>query len=495
MTLTEYGALFVGGRWTAPRSDAKLEVINPWTEEVIGSAPDADAEDVHATVQEARRSFDQGSWRRLSITERIGILENALAILEAEADDLARLLTEQMGLPYHLATGHIPYAIGFARYLLSVAPEAAFAESRITACGPAMIFREPVGVAAGIAPWNGPFQYALAKSIPALVAGCSVVFKPAPETPFDAYRVARAFQEAGVPAGAFNLISGGADTGRALVAHPGVDKVSFTGSTATGREIGRMCGYDFKRMQLELGGKSAAIILEDAKVEDVEAGIRAGSFTNTGQNCCAYTRVLIPRTRRDELTEVVKRVAESFVLGEPDDPATTMGPLVSRRQYEKVLGYIELGLQEGAKLVTGGGRPNDVERGFFVAPTVFEGARNDMRICREEIFGPVVALIAYNSLDEAVDIANDSDYGLHGAVFTQDPAIAMDVTKRVRAGTFSVNSFTYNYEIPFGGMKNSGVGRDTGPQAVQAYFELKAVNLDGSMAFEDALAGTPPGSK
>lgn len=479
MTVRE--ELLIDGEWRKPRSSVRTAVICPSTEDVIGEVPDAGAEDVDGAARAARRAFAEGAWRGLSTAERADVLERALQLLEPRLPEIGRLVTSEMGLPTSIAGMQIPGALATGRYFLDVARNAPTDEVRQTTTGPAVVLREPVGVVASIAPWNGPFNMAIAKIVPPLVTGCSVVYKPAPETPLDAFVIAEALAEAGLPAGVFNLVTGGRDTGRAVVAHSDVDKVSFTGSTAAGREIGRECGGSFKRMQLELGGKSAAIVLEDADVSTTMQGLAVGSFFNTGQVCASYSRVLVPRSRHDEMVDALVATVESFVVGDPFDPATTMGPVVSERQRERVLGYIEAGRAEGATVATGGGRPPGPDKGWYVQPTVFTSTDNSMRICREEIFGPVAAVQAYDSVEEAIAIANDSDYGLHGAVFTADDEAAARVARAVRTGTFSVNSFTYNTEAPFGGVKCSGVGRDTGPEAVQSYHELKTVNLTPSM--------------
>jgi acyl-CoA reductase-like NAD-dependent aldehyde dehydrogenase len=346
---------------------------------------------------------------------------------------------------------------------------------------PAAVLKEPVGVVASIAPWNGPFNLAVAKIVPALLAGCSVVFKPAPETPLDVFYFVDALTRAELPAGVLNVITGGREAGAALVGHPEIDKVSFTGSSASGRQIGETCGRGFKRAQLECGGKSAAIVLEDADLDTTMAGLAMGSFFNSGQICASYSRVLAPRARYGEIVDALCATAESFRVGDPFEAETTLGPLVSKRQRDRVESYIASGLDEGAKVMTGGGRPPHLPKGWYVEPTVFAEAGNSMRICQEEIFGPVVAVVPYEGIDEAIALANDSPYGLHGAVFTTDDRAAIDVARRIRTGTFSVNSFTYNIEAPFGGVKASGIGRDTGPEALDAYYELKTVNITPSM--------------
>ena len=472
--------VLIDGQWRKPEGAAPIQVISPSTEEVIGSVPDTGAHDVDAAVGAARRSFDEGTWRRLGVDGRAEVLERALQIIAPKLEEVATLVTSEMGLPISIAGALIPSALESARYFINVARNEPVVELRPGATT-AAVLKEPVGVVASIAPWNGPFNQAVNKIVPALMAGCSVVFKPAPETPLDVYYFAEALTEAGLPDGVFNLITGGRDTGRALVDHPGVDKVSFTGSTDAGREIGAACGRSFKRMQLELGGKSAAIILDDADIPTTMQGLAMGSFFNSGQVCAAYSRVLVSRARHDEFVDALVATAESFVVGDPFDPATTMGPLAAERQRERVEGYIALGIAEGAKLLTGGGRPKGLDRGWYVQPTVFGSADNSMRICREEIFGPVATVLTYDSVEEAIAIANDSDYGLHGAVFTSDEQAAVNVAKAVRTGTFSINAFSYNHEAPFGGVKCSGVGRDTGREGLTAYYELKTVNLTPGM--------------
>lgn len=474
--------LLVAGEWRKPASKARISVVCPSTEEVIGQVPDAGSEDVDGAVRAARTAFDQGAWRAMGVAERAEILERALQSLGSRIDEISTVVTSEMGLPTSIAGVQIPGALDTGRYFLRVAQAEPVSEIRQTQLCTAAVVKEPVGVVASISPWNGPFNLAIAKIIPALVTGCSVVYKPAPETPLDAFYVAEALTQAGLPPGVFNLITGGRETGATLVAHPGIDKVSFTGSTAAGREIGRLCGPGFKRLQLELGGKSAAIVLDDADIATTMTGLGMGCFFNTGQVCAAFSRVLLPTSRYDEFTAALVATAESFVVGDPFDPATTMGPLVSARQRERVQSYLDAGRDEGAVIATGGGTPPGLDKGFYVQPTVFTGVDNSMRIAREEIFGPVASVLRYDTVDEAIAIANDSDYGLHGGVFTTDPQRAAEVARRVRTGTFSVNAFVYNSEAPFGGVKNSGIGRDTGPEAVQAYYELKTINLDAPTA-------------
>lgn len=474
--------LLVGGEWREPESKARISVVSPSTEEVIAEVPEAGAEDVDLAVRAARSAFDRGEWRAMSAAARAEILEHALQLLGSRIDEISTVVTSEMGLPTSIAGVQIPGALDAGRYFLQVAQAEPVNEVRQTQQCAAAVVKEPVGVVASIAPWNGPFNMAIAKIFPALATGCTVVYKPAPETPLDAFFIAEALTQAGLPAGVFNLITGGRETGATLVSHPEIDKVSFTGSTAAGREIGRECGGNFKRLQLELGGKSAAIVLDDADVTTTMTGLAMGSFFNTGQVCAAYSRVLLPSNRYDELTAALVGTAESFVVGDPFDSATTMGPLVSARQRDRVRSYLDAGRDEGAVVATGGGVPPGLDKGFYIQPTVFTSVENSMRIAREEIFGPVVSVLRYDTVEEAVAMANDSEYGLHGAVFTTDPQRAVEVARQVRTGTFSVNAFVYNIEAPFGGVKNSGIGRDTGPEAVQAYYELKTINLDAPSA-------------
>jgi acyl-CoA reductase-like NAD-dependent aldehyde dehydrogenase len=472
--------IFVSGKWVPSLSEARLEVVCPSTEKPIGSVPDSSAADVDQAVSAARVAFDDGRWSGRSVDDRAQVLTEAMERLEAQTEEIAQLLTSQVGAPIVVSRQLIPAALATGRYFVQLGREHLGDEIRRGSM-PAAVLREPVGVVAAIAPWNGSFSLAMNKIMPALVAGCSVVFKPAPETPLDAAYIADALSEAGLPDGVLNIVTGGRDTGRHLVEHVDVDKVSFTGSTDAGREIGQACGGSFKRMQLELGGKSAAIILEDADIETAMAGLAMGSFFFTGQVCAAYSRVLAPRSRYDEIAEALCATAESFVIGDPFDESTTMGPLVSKRQRDRVEDYIAMGFAEGAKIATGGGRPSHLPTGWYIEPTVFVDASNSMRFAREEIFGPVAALIPYEGQDEAVAIANDSPYGLHGGVFTQDDEAALAVARQIRTGTFSVNSFTYNIEAPFGGVKCSGVGRDTGLEGLLSYVELKTVNLTPTM--------------
>ena len=382
-----------------------------------------------------------------------------------------------MGLPLTLSNVFTARALGVIPTFVDVARTVAFEERRPGSLADALVVREPVGVVAGIAPWNAPVLNAIVKLAGPLLMGCTVVYKPAPETPLDAYLVVEALQEAGVPAGAVNLVPGGREVGEHLVRHRGVDKVAFTGSAAAGRRVGAICGEQLKPVTLELGGKSAAIVLDDADLDQAAVPLQVAAFGNSGQNCVAFSRVLAPRSRYDEVVDLLAARAAGLVVGDPFVPETNLGPLVSERQRTRVEEYIRVGREQGARLVTGGGRPAHLERGWYVEPTVFADVSSGQRIAQEEIFGPVVAVIPYETEDDAVRIANDSEYGLHGGVFTTSPVRALAVARRVRTGTFTVNGYMVNFDAPFGGVRSSGLGREFAVEGLLGYAEQKTVNF------------------
>jgi betaine-aldehyde dehydrogenase len=341
-----------------------------------------------------------------------------------------------------------------------------------------VVRHEPVGVVAAIAPWNVPQFTIMSKLVPALLAGCTGVVKPAPETPLDGYLLAETLDEAGVPAGVVSIVAGGREVGEYLVRHSGIDKVAFTGSTAAGRRIGAICGEQLKRVSLELGGKSAAIVLDDADPGSVIEAIKFIGLMNSGQACVAQTRILVSRDRHDEFADALASAVAAMVVGDPAQSRTEIGPMVARRQQERVQRYIGLGQQEGARLLTGGtGRPDGLDAGWYVRPTVFAEVDNRMRIAQEEIFGPVLSVIPYDDVDDAVRIANDSDYGLAGTVWTADQEAGLRVARRVRTGTYGVNTYTMDFAGPFGGYKSSGIGREFGSEGLAQYCELKSVYL------------------
>jgi aldehyde dehydrogenase (NAD+) len=403
--------------------------------------------------------------------------------LMARTDEIAHLTTSSMGSPYVSAR-----SLGMSVELISMYVEMArrlnWEYLRMDDTGDTLIVRRPVGIVAGIVPWNAPVRSEIKKVIPALLAGCTVVLKPAPETPFGAAVLAEICSEAGVPPGVVNLVPGDSSTGDLLVRHPLVRKVAFTGSSATGSKIWAAAADQFKRLQLELGGKSAAILLEDIDLASVVPWLNNGIFSAGGQQCTATSRVLVPRSRYDEVVDAMAEAAHSHVMGDPFDPATTLGPLVAQRQQTRVLSYIEVGNAEGAKLVTGGARPRSQPRGWFVEPTVFANVENSMRIAREEIFGPVVSIISYENEAEAIRLANDSEYGLGGAVHSADPFHALEVARQIDSGYIAVNRYGIPTSAPFGGVKRSGIGREHGAEGFDSFLEYVSHPLTHDFAQE-----------
>ncbi|OLT28041.1 aldehyde dehydrogenase [Actinomadura sp. CNU-125] len=473
--MREHDRFFIGGGWAAPAGTGTIEVISPHTEEVIGRVPEGTEADIDAAVAAARRAFDEGPWPRMTPAERAAILGRLSAIYAERQQTMAELVTAEMGSPLGFSIfgqAAIPQMV--LQYYTDLAASYTWEDERQGMLGPVTVTREPVGVVAAIVPWNVPQFTLMLKLAPALIAGCTVVAKPSPETPLDTYLLAEWMLEAGLPDGVVNIVPAGREVGAHLVAHPDVDKVSFTGSTAAGRKIGAVCGEQLKRVTLELGGKSAAIVLEDADLASTVEGFKLASLMNNGQACAAQTRILAPRSRYDEVADALAAMVSGLTVGDPSDFANEVGPLVAQRQQERVEGYIRLGQDEGAKIITGGlNRPHD--RGWYVAPTVFGDVRNDMRIAREEIFGPVLALIPYEDEDDAVRIANDSEYGLGGSVWTADPDHGVEVARRIRTGSCGVNMYVLDPNTPFGGYKNSGLGRELGPEGLAAYLEHKSI--------------------
>ncbi|MFG1852295.1 aldehyde dehydrogenase [Actinomadura geliboluensis] len=473
--MREHDRLFIGGEWAAPAGTATIDVISPHTEEVIGRVPEGTEGDIDAAVAAARRAFDEGPWPRMTPAERAEIVGRLSAIYAERQQQMADLCTAQMGSPIMFSVfgqAAIPQMV--LQYYVDLAATYTWEEERQGMLGPVTVTREPVGVVAAIVPWNVPQFTLMLKLAPALIAGCTVVAKPSPETPLDSYLLAEWIKEAGIPDGVVNFVPAGREVGAYLVAHPDVDKVSFTGSTAAGRKIGAVCGEQLKRVTLELGGKSAAIVLDDADLAATVEGFKLASLMNNGEACAAQTRILASRRRYDEVADALATMVGGLAVGDPADYGTEIGPLVAKRQQERVENYIRIGQDEGAKLITGGlNRPHD--RGWYVAPTVFGDVGNDMRIAREEIFGPVLVLIPYEDEDDAVRIANDSDYGLGGSVWTSDVAHGVEVARRIRTGSCGVNMYTLDPNTPFGGYKNSGMGRELGPEGLQAYLEHKSI--------------------
>jgi betaine-aldehyde dehydrogenase len=469
--------LYIGGELVEPAGSATIDVINPFTEEVAGRVPEGTTADVDRAVAAARTAFES-DWSRMPVAERAEILGRASQGIQARMDDLTRLITTEMGSPYSWCMfGQVLAPTMVLDYYTELGKTFELEETRPGMFGQVVVRKEPLGVAAAVVPWNVPLFVTILKLAPAFLAGCSVVLKPAPETPLSAYDLHEIFAEAGLPPGVLNIVAAGREVGEHLVTHPGIDKVGFTGSTAAGKRIAALCGELLRPCTLELGGKSAAIVLDDADLAQTVQGIIDGGILNNGQACVAQTRILASRSRYDEVVDALTEAVAAQVVGDPMDPATQVGPLVADRQRDRVLGLIDKGKNEGARVTTGGGRPA-FDTGFFVDPTVFADVTNDMTIAREEIFGPVLSVIAYDGVDDAVAIANDSPYGLSGSVWGADGAAAADIARRMDTGTVTINHFGMAFGAPFGGYKDSGLGRELGPEGVDAYLQKKSISLD-----------------
>ena len=481
--------VFVDGRWQASTGHAMFTVINPYTEEPFGKATIGTEQDVDLAVQSARRALVEGPWRETSLEDRIAMVRRIQEQLNGRADELGRLASGSMGSPLTMSRGLGQSSELIDMYVQTI-QDIRWEYLRMDQTGDTLITRRPVGVVAGIVPWNAPVRSEVKKVIPSILTGCTIVVKPAPETPFGAAILAEICTEAGVPPGVVNLVLGDSSTGDLLVKHPLVRKVAFTGSSATGAKIWTAAADQFKRLQLELGGKSAAILLDDIDVAKVVPWLSVGIFSAGGQQCTATSRILAPRSRYDEVIEAMADAASRYVMGDPLEATTTLGPLVAERQQTKVLGYIEAGNSEGAKLVTGGGRPSSQPSGWFVEPTLFAEVNNSMRIAREEIFGPVVSVIPYDSESEAIQIANDSEYGLGGAVHSADPHHALKVARQVDSGYIAVNRYGIPSSTPFGGVKRSGINREHGAEGYDSFLEYVPHPLTHDFAEE--LAKTVP---
>jgi aldehyde dehydrogenase (NAD+) len=467
-------AFFVDGNWVRADGGEMIEVVNAATEEVMGSVPAGTAADVDRAVRAARAAFD--GWSRTPVEERAKALDRLGEALSARVPEIGTLVAQEVGMPLSMATviqAALP-AMVMGSYA-SIAREAVY-EERI---GSSVVVREAAGVVAAITPWNYPLHQAVAKVAPAVAAGCTVVLKPSEVAPLSAFVLAEAAEEAGLPPGVLNVVTGrGAAAGEALVGHPEVDVVSFTGSTAAGRRVAALAAATVKRVTLELSGKSPSVVLDDADLDDaVESSVRQ-CMLNSGQTCIAWSRLLVPRELHDRAAEVAARVADAYVLGDPLDPSTTLGPVATDAQRARVRAAIRAGVAEGATLVAGGDeRPEKLDRGWFVRPTIFAGVGGTMAVARDEVFGPVLALLAYDDEDDAVRLANDSIYGLHAGVFSGDRDRALRVARRLRAGMVDVNGGGFNLLAPFGGFKQSGYGRELGRHGLDAYLETKSLQL------------------
>lgn len=482
-----YNKLFLDGGWVEPAGQSTLEVEDPSTGELAGSVPLGTQTDIERAVAAARHAFDDGPWLRMRPRERADALHRLCDSLQARVSEIAEVVTAEVGTPISLSTmiqANAP--IMFLRYFADLAASYAFEDVRTGMMGSTLVLREPVGVVGLIVPWNYPLYLTILKLGPALAAGCTVIVKPSTESPLNAFLLAEAVAEAEFPNGVFNLVPAPRDVGEHLVQHPLVDKISFTGSSGAGSRIMGLCASQIKRVTLELGGKSACILTEDAPLDTAVPMAANAGLINSGQTCVAQTRLLVPWSLHDEVLERLCSAVSAMKVGDPRDPETNLGPLVSARQRSRVEDYVTLGQEEGAQLVFGGGRPEGLGRGYYMEPTIFDAVDNKMRLAQEEIFGPVLSVIGYGTTDEAVSIANDSVYGLSGAVWSGDPAAGVEIARRIRTGTFHVNGLGMDPGSPFGGYKRSGIGRELGPEGLSAYLEVKSVSLPAGYQPTDA---------
>jgi acyl-CoA reductase-like NAD-dependent aldehyde dehydrogenase len=474
--------LFIGGTWTQPSDPQLLDILSPHDESVVGRAAQARPADVDRAVAVARAAFDEGTWPNTPPAERIAVLRRLNALREARADEVAAVITAENGSAGWFTRAGQPGLSRQANAYLKAAEDLAW-EEVLNPTDPAatvrsVVRREAIGVVAAVIPWNSPFSASLAKIIPALLAGNTVVLKVSPENSLSMAVLADLLSECGLPEGTISVLPADRETSEHLVSHRDVDKIAFTGSTGAGRRIASIAGRQLKRVSLELGGKSAAVFLPDADLERFRAGLKFSALLNNGEACIAQTRILAPRSRYEEVVAAVKEVVESLKVGDPQDPDTFIGPMIRRDQQQRVRDYIEIGIKEGARVVTGGPEvPAGLEKGYYVTPTVFADVDNSMRIAQEEIFGPVLVVIAYEDEDDAVRIANDSEYGLSGGVWSADEQHALAIARRIRTGTVTVNGASVAFDGPFGGFKASGIGREYGFAGLNTYIEYKTVTV------------------
>ncbi len=469
-----YDKFYINGDWVAPHGDGVITVINPATEEVAGTVPSGNADDADAAIRAARAAFED--WAALSIEERVGYVEKLAAELAANGEAIGKCISEEQGMPVQSAINvqaGLPTGV-MANY---VEVGKAYAAEELEVIGKSEIYKEPIGVCSFITPWNYPLHQTVGKVAPALVAGCTMVLKPSSETPLNAFLFAELVDKVGLPPGVFNLVAGpGRTLGEAMCVHEEVDMISLTGSTEAGRRISQLASDTIKRVCLELGGKSANVLLEDTDLKAaVPAGVMGVMF-NCGQTCTALTRMIVPKSKQDEVAAMAKGVAESISQGDPTVETNFMGPMVSKEQMETVQGYIRKGIEEGATLLTGGAEPPDgINQGYYVKPTIFTDVKNDMTIAQEEIFGPVLCILPYETEEEAIQIANDSIFGLSGSVWAGTVDRARDAAKKLRTGQVFINGGSFNPAAPFGGYKQSGNGRELGAYGLDEFLEIKAI--------------------
>jgi len=507
----QYQKLFIGGNWQAPSSDRQLEVENPANREITGHCPEAVEDDVDAAVAAAQGALKAPDWAALAPAQRADLIDALGASIKARAKDLANCAVQEIGAPISFSMGQVAMARMTLKFFAQQARELNFEEQRKGFFGQVLVRKEPVGVVAAIVPYNGPLFAGMLKIGPALASGCTVVLKVPVETPLFSYILAECIEEAGIPGGVINILASDRSASEYLVSHAGVNMATITGSLNAGRRVAEVCGAQVKRAALELGGKSAAIVCEDAVLADVVPGLANAAVINSGQACAAQTRILIPRSRYEEFVQAIAAAFEAMKLGDPasaaqtriliprsryeefvqaiaaafeamklGDPAsadTQLGPMIHEQHLNRVKEYVDLGVSEGARLVTGGGTPEHLKAGYYIEPTLLADVSNHMRVAREEIFGPVVCAIPYSDIDEAISIANDSDMGLSGSVWTADVEQGLKVARRIETGNFSINGFSMDVAAPFGGYKSSGLGRELGEEGMYDYLEFKTINL------------------
>ncbi len=472
-------AFFINGDWVAPSTSSRITALNAATEDVLGTAPEAGPADVDRAVAAARTAVENSEWSTMTPADRAAAMNRFADELEKRAGELTRTVSQQNGMPIGLSEAFEgDFAIGLLRYYAELAATMSVEDVRPSQSGlETVVRRSPVGVVAAIVPWNYPVVLAMSKIAPALAAGCSVVVKPSPPaTVLDSFILAEAAQAAALPPGVINWVPGGPDVGAYLVSHPGVDKVAFTGSTAAGRSIATACAGLLRPVTLELGGKSAAILLDDVDMDAIMPDLQFITFMNNGQTCVTCGRILAPSRRYDEIVDALSSRVSSLRVGDPLDPSVEIGPMATAAHRDRVESYIEKGKGE-ARLVVGGGRPKGLDKGWFIEPTLFADMGNDATIAQEEIFGPVLAVIPYDDEADAVRIANDSVYGLGGTVFSADTERAKDIARKVHTGTIGINGYPLAIGSPFGGVKDSGLGREFGPEALNSYQDLKSMYI------------------
>jgi acyl-CoA reductase-like NAD-dependent aldehyde dehydrogenase len=484
--------LYIDGAWVTPSSDARITVIAPATEETYVSVAAANVADIERAIAAARVAFDTGPWPRMSHAERATYLSAIGDELSRRAPDVAQAWPNEMGILHSMATAYAGGTGGIYKFYASLAKTFPFEEQHRTFSGAkqGLLVREPVGVVGAIIPWNGPIALIAFKLAPALLAGCTVVIKGSPEAPSHALIMAEIAEAVGLPRGVVNVVTADREASEALVRHPGVDKIAFTGSSATGKRIASILGGRMARYTLELGGKSAAVVLDDYDVEAAAKAVAGNACDMTGQVCASLTRMIVSRSRHDQFAEALGANLSRIVVGDPFDPASQMGPLATSRQRDIVERYIAKGKDAGFRLITGGGRPQHLRRGYFVEPTVFSHVDNRSTIAQEEIFGPVVVVIPADDDQHAIELANDSPFGLNATVFTHDVDRAYAVARRLRSGTVGHNGLRLDFSIAFGGFKESGVGREGGVEGLRPYLETKTILLDGLPSHCEPVAKT-----